>query len=252
MRCENTNLLRTMKLINADTTISSPKTKRFMPQPATPLTYIIFARTPRLGEGKTRLAATLGQETALHLYEAMLIDTLRGIAVRNAAQILLFTYPPESVNEMAAWCMKHDIKPPSMQILPQIGTNLGNQMFLAFMYAQVEGSFPAIILGTDSPTLTHNIWQMAEDALLHETQMGLQNLDKTFFLGSDYSNESVFERTLTALQQHHAHIKLLPEWTDIDDEETLWKVVAEAQENKQQHGAEYELVKRAEQIRRKY
>jgi rSAM/selenodomain-associated transferase 1 len=229
--------------------------KKQMQSTPPPITYIIFARIPRLGAVKTRLAGTLGNKHTLRLYEAMLLDTLHGVSARNPAQILLFVHPAETCSEMAAWCKKHGIAPATMSILPQSGSNLGNQMLFAFRYAQSKGFLPAIILGTDSPTVPQSIWQEAEECLLNESNtavlgrstdggfyaMGLQSIDESFFFGDNYSNDTVFERTWKALQSKYAQVRELPEWSDIDDEESLWKVITEAE--KYQYDVEYEVVK---------
>ncbi len=227
----------------------------------TPLTYIVFARTPRFGQGKTRLAADIGAEATFQLYEAMLMDTLRTMRTRDAASVLLFTFPPdeESVQEMETWCKSHDYWFPELRVLPQEGTNLGEQMYNAFQLAFEQSPHPAIILGTDSPTIPHKIWRAAEEALQASDTavlgrstdggfyaMGLPFVDTSFFFDNAYSNDTVYARTYEALQESFSIILELPERTDIDDLASLREVVREARSRGMAH--EYELLRRAEKL----
>ncbi|TAE31712.1 MAG: glycosyltransferase [Candidatus Kapaibacterium sp.] len=227
----------------------------------TPLTYIVFARTPRLGQGKTRLASDIGAEAAFMLYEAMLVDTLHTISMRNAASVLLFAFPPEaeSVQEMEAWCKAHQCWFPELCVLPQTGATLGEQMYRAFCSAFETSPHPAIILGTDSPTIPHRIWDAAEEALQTSNSavlgrssdggfyaMGLSGVDESLFFGNAYSNDTVYARTHAALQGFFSTVLELPEWTDIDDLASLGRVLREARTREEAH--EYELVKRIEEL----
>jgi rSAM/selenodomain-associated transferase 1 len=224
-----------------------------------PITYLIFARTPRLGAVKTRLAATLGDAQTLRLYEAMLTDTLHTIRARKPATVLLFAYPPDSTAELAAWVEARQLAFPELRILPQYGATLGEQMQCAFQIAEQEHLLPAIILGTDSPTLPQHIWREAENALqVRNTAvlgraddggfyaMGLQKSDATFFFGGDYSNATVFSRTEHALSLVFDHIHLLPVWTDVDDAESLQTVVRKASDRNEVEN--YETVRVCEEL----
>jgi uncharacterized protein len=236
-----------------------------------PITYLIFARTPRLNTVKTRLAATLGASQTLRLYEAMLTDTLSGIRSRNIHTVLLFAYPPESAPELALWVESRQLTFPALRILPQHGETLGDQMQRAFQLAENELLLPALILGTDSPTLPQHIWDEAENALQASNEavlgrandggfyaMGLpkrsHSVSTSFFFGSDYSNNTVFERTQAALSLAFERVHALPEWTDIDDEASLLAVVKEASERQQgigqgtEQGTEYATVRVCREI----
>lgn len=202
-----------------------------------PCTYLVFARTPLLGRVKTRLAATLGDEKTLNLYEAMLEDTVRNVLRRlksgSAQQILLFAYPPESASELGLWLEKRNLTDERLQVLPQEGSTLGEQMLIAFQMAKRRGLLPALIIGTDSPTLPQTIFAEAEEHIAAQQAvigraddggfycLGLSEVREAFFFGADYSNDTVYERTFQALSKHYSFVHALPVWVDIDDETSL-------------------------------
>jgi len=202
--------------------------------------YIVFARFPERGKVKTRLAAHIGEERACALYEAMLKDTLEIVQSRTSAtnaDVLLFVTPDDAVERFQPWLQANNIDYPNVYCFAQQGATLGERMLNAFCTAKDRNALPALILGTDSPTIPDHVFTKAENALqdLHTAvlgktddggfyMMGLHCADESFFLGDTYSNETVYERTLAALQAHttrskHAvrHVEQLPVWYDVDD-----------------------------------
>ena len=204
-----------------------------------PCSYLIFARNPALGRVKTRLAATLGNEKTLALYEAMLEDTVENVLMRLRAPstqisaVYIFAYPPESTAQLASWLAERNLTHERLHILPQEGATLGEQMLRAFQYAEARGALPSIIMGADSPTLPQAVFAEAEDAILAGQatigraddggfyMMGLGEVRDLFFFGDDYSNATVYERSVEALRGHFSLVHELPTWMDIDDSASL-------------------------------
>lgn len=200
-----------------------------------PCSYLVFARTPALGRVKTRLAATLGNENTLRLYEAMLEDTVQNVRQRLHSedspvhQAFIFAYPPETTPKLTLWLQERNLHDAHIHILPQEGKTLGEQMFRAFCIAAERNALPALIMGSDSPTLPQFFFAEAEQALIKNQAtigraddggfyiMGLPFADESFFFGDDYSNETVYERTITALRRVFPKVQELPDWIDIDD-----------------------------------
>jgi rSAM/selenodomain-associated transferase 1 len=215
--------------------------------------YIVFARYPERGRVKTRLAATLGEVATLKLYEAMLRDTLEIVQSRAAAtnaDVLLFVTSSDAafedaVSRFGAWLEPNGIDYLNVHVLPQIGDTLGERMLNAFRTAQERNSLPAIIIGTDSPTLPEAAFTQAEHTLEHRPDaaviggtedggfylLGLQKPDESLFFGADYSNDTVFQRTLAALQAAYKHVECLPTWYDVDDAAALERLGREATED---------------------
>jgi rSAM/selenodomain-associated transferase 1 len=214
--------------------------------------YIVFARFPERGKVKTRLAAHIGEARACALYEAMLKDTLEIVQSRTSAtnaDVLLCVTPDSAVERFQPWLRANNIDYPNVYCFAQQGATLGERMFNAFRIAEDRHALPALILGTDSPTIPDQVFTQAEQALqdphtavLGKTDdggfymMGLHRADESFFLGGDYSNDTVYERTLAALQAHTAHgkhaithVEQLPVWYDVDDMAGIERLRSEAQ-----------------------
>jgi rSAM/selenodomain-associated transferase 1 len=211
--------------------------------------YIVFARLPEQGRVKTRLAATLGDEATLALYEAMLRDTLEIVQSRASAtnaDVMVFVtsslLADETIRRFAAWLEPNGIDYLNVHLLPQTGDTLGDRMLNAFRVAGERGSLPALILGTDSPTIPesvltraeHTLEQHPDTAVIGGTEdggfylLGLQHPDESLFFGADYSNDSVFERTDAALRAAYTHVEHLPVWYDVDDAASLERLTREA------------------------
>lgn len=192
--------------------------------------YLIFARFPEYGRAKTRLIPTLGIRDTSELYEAMLTDTIRAALTRDAA-ICICVHPPEKIGAFEQWLNARDLQSPLIRLAPQVGENLGDKMYHAFRMAADRDAFPAIIMGTDSPTIPKETFEAAEfhltryehSAVIGKTLdggfylLGLSILDASFFLGNDYSHNTVFSTTVERLKSRVSRLLLLPEWYDVDD-----------------------------------
>jgi rSAM/selenodomain-associated transferase 1 len=208
--------------------------------------YLLFARLPVQGSVKTRLAATLGAEKTLTLYEAMLRDTVeiaQSRASATNAEVLIFLTPSDdSARErFRAWLRSSKIDYPFIAVLPQEGATLGERMLNAVRVAESRDALPALLMGTDSPSIPDNVFTHAENALRYATtavlgktddggfyMMGIHKPDESLFFGADYSNDTVFDRTYQALQSLYPYVELLPSWYDIDDATSLERYIAEA------------------------
>src|SRR5436190_2144630 len=105
---------------------------------------ILFAKTPRLHQVKSRLAAGVTAEFALALHEAMLLDQTAFLASL------------ESVNRSCEVCLDTE----------QGDGDLGARMHRALTRAFSAGAAAAAILGADAPTLPRAIVDAAFDHLV--------------------------------------------------------------------------------------
>ena len=104
-------------------------------------TVIVFARVPRLGTVKRRLACVLGDRTALRLYDAMLAAVLRRLAADRRFRTIVATTPDRATG-------------PWRHGLPTIGQGRGN---LEHRMGAAFRRFPrgrVAIVGSDIPELT--------------------------------------------------------------------------------------------------
>src|SRR6185436_16599816 len=104
---------------------------------------ILFAKTPRLNEVKTRLAARLTPEAALLLHEAMLTDQTRFLKTLSGA------------TRSCEICLDAQ----------QGEGDLGARMHRALLRAFAEGAALAAIVGADAPTVPRALVEEAVGAL---------------------------------------------------------------------------------------
>lgn len=123
---------------------------------------VIMARAPQMGKVKTRLAATIGPEATLRLYEAFLTD----LANRFAAQsyMLHWAYTPgESDFHSVLAQLNPDLA--RSATFPQIGPDLGSRLHHAFCTTHKQAFQKTILIGSDTPQVSREIIIQAEQAL---------------------------------------------------------------------------------------
>ena len=116
---------------------------------------VIFARRPRLGQVKTRLAADIGPVETLRFYRSALGAVTRRLLAGQGWTTWLAVTPDDSAFEprtfpSGAWCM------------PQGNGDLGERMARCLTRF---GPNPAIIVGSDIPDLDRRHIAAAFDAL---------------------------------------------------------------------------------------
>jgi rSAM/selenodomain-associated transferase 1 len=104
---------------------------------------VLFARAPRLGVGKRRLAAEVGDLAALRFERAML-DRLRRRLARDRRWRLRLAVTPDSARRRTR------LWPPGVSIDPQGRGDLGVRMLRALGHCRPG---PALLVGTDIPAL---------------------------------------------------------------------------------------------------
>jgi len=131
----------------------------------------LFAKAPRPGTVKTRLAPDFGAEAAAALYRAMLLD----IADQHAGQAgcdLALWYAPDDAE---GWFRAH--VPEAYRLLPQTGPDLGARMRAFFAHHFDEGYTRIVLRGTDSPTLPQDRVNKALSALESDDLVICPDLD---------------------------------------------------------------------------
>lgn len=123
---------------------------------------VIMARTPRPGEGKTRLAVTLGADATLRLYQAFLTDLARRFAEQPYR--LHWAYTPVESNFLV--CLAQLV--PDLVVgraFPQAGSEFGSRLHHAFCTLFEQAFQKAILIGSDSPHISQKTILQAEQAL---------------------------------------------------------------------------------------
>lgn len=187
----------------------------------------IFARVPVLGHVKTRLAATVGDESALRIYEALLAATLAELAPGNGA------FVPEiwvdgDVDAFSNWQRRRnasDLTDLKFPLVAQPHGDLGQRMAAAFE----DGV--TVLVGTDIPDLTAGYVGTAlrllevADLVIGPTEdggyclIGMNSPHPRLFEGIPWSTPAVLTATLHAAG--NLRVELLEPMWDLDDAEDL-------------------------------
>ncbi|WP_159949019.1 TIGR04282 family arsenosugar biosynthesis glycosyltransferase [Polaribacter septentrionalilitoris] len=179
---------------------------------------LIFTRNPELGKAKTRLAKTVGDETALEIYK-FLLERTKNIAaqVKSADKAVYYSV---KIRENDIWdasiFQKHQ----------QFGEDLGIRMQNAFKNGFDVGYEKVLIIGSDLYDLTSEIIENAFDELDKNDVvigpaedggyylLGMNSLQKNVFKNKDWGTETVRAATLADLKDKK--VKLLAFKNDID------------------------------------
>lgn len=105
---------------------------------------IIFAKEPRLGRGKRRLAKTIGPIAALRFQKAALARLLSRLTQDRSWRVLFCVAPDAATRRKRAW-------PKGVMLAPQGAGDLGQRMARA-LRALPPG--PALLIGSDIPDVT--------------------------------------------------------------------------------------------------
>lgn len=180
---------------------------------------IILIRNPQLGRVKTRLAAKIGNEGALKVYEALLDYTKTMVSDVKSSKLLFYS---DFVDNTDFW-ENHQFK----KYLQQ-GNSFGSRMHNAFKLALKEHE-NAVIIGSDCEELTATIINQAFDNLSEcdvvlgpakdggYYLMGLKKIYPELFTNKQWSTASVLKDTLDDVKALGLNFSLLPVLSDIDD-----------------------------------
>lgn len=183
----------------------------------------VYARPPRPGEAKTRLAPVLGADGAAELYRCFVSDTLAH--ARSAAQpVSIWSSRPD---DGALAALAGDLP-----IHEQVGADLGARM--AGTLARLTGEAgAAILIGTDAPTLPASYLGRAAAVLAQADLVlgpaadggyylvGVRGSVPAVFQGIPWSTRAVLATTLSACRAAGTRVVMLPPWYDVDTPEDL-------------------------------
>jgi uncharacterized protein len=178
-----------------------------------PYTLIVFCRQPRLGHGKTRLAATIGSEAAFAIAQ-LLFDHTKG-AVQKFNHVLWYEHL-------------------------QVGDTLGDRL----VHAQqgVSDDHHVLFIGSDAPTIApYHIEHALELLQSHQAVMipafdggfvllGLQqrvrNTFEQMIADVPWSTDAVCKKVLVACKQLSIDVAQMEPHYDIDTEQDVRDVIA--------------------------
>jgi rSAM/selenodomain-associated transferase 1 len=196
--------------------------KKFMPESDTAL--IIMARYPEPGKTKTRLARTLGDAEVAQLYQAFLTDLAQRLGGQDYT--LLWAYTPPEIDYAT---FVQTLAPAySQRCFPQQGQDFGTRLLSAFQWAHEHGFQRVLLIGSDSPHISHAIIEQARvaldaaDVVLGPSDDGGYYLiamrhPYDVFSGIPMSTDVVTEMTLALAQQQGLTTHLIDQLYDIDE-----------------------------------
>ena len=185
---------------------------------------LIFIRNPELGKVKTRLAATIGNENALKVYEELLRYTQQITENLPFRKVL---YYADEVLEKDCW------PNPVYEKRTQISGNLGIKMLNAFTETFASGAEQVVLIGSDCYELTSEILEEAfrqlekHDAVIGPAAdggyylVGFSRLNPSVFQNKTWSTHTVFQETIQDLKQAGYSYFTLPKLNDVDEEKDL-------------------------------
>jgi len=193
----------------------------------------IFARFPRLGEVKTRLAAFLGEKGALELYEAFLLDTIERL-MSLPSDVALFL-ADSTENENMDFAEFHAL-PESLRIYSQRGSDLGQRMWNAYGELSVNRG-KILFVGADSPNLPLYffseaykklnqygvVWVPAADG--GYCLLGLSKPLPNIFRAISWGTPRVLNETREKLGGKDYYE--FPQWYDVDDLASLKSLITD-------------------------
>ena len=178
---------------------------------------LIFTRNPELGKCKTRLAATVGNQTALDIYEFLLDHTVEITENLIAAKQVWYS---EEIWEDDIW--DSNIFDKKLQQ----GEDLGIRMAKAFQEGFTAGYERIIVIGSDMLDLNQNDLQNAfselkkNDFVIGPAEdggyylLGMNRFKPELFVKKNWGKETVLADTLNDLKNEKYHI--LEERNDVD------------------------------------
>ena len=119
---------------------------------------IVFAKTPRAGEVKTRLLKNtpLSEDEVCTLYRAFLCDVLIAAGKSGADRVAVNFFPADSENEMRELA-EGRVEPEKLTLVAQSGKDFNERVQNSFKNALSSGADSVVMIGSDSPTLQPRI-----------------------------------------------------------------------------------------------
>jgi uncharacterized protein len=189
-------------------------------------TLLIFAKNLIHGEVKTRLASTVGHDKAMTVYEQLIAHTIETTKHLPVDKTVFYS---KRIELEDAW----DNKIYEKNI--QTGNDLGDKMKNAFATVFGNRNKKLVIIGTDCPDLNASVIMNAyvyledHDIVIGPASdggyylLGMKKLHPRLFEKIDWSTGKVLAQTLQICESSNLSTFLLPELSDIDDENDLKK-----------------------------
>ncbi|MEX0360564.1 MAG: TIGR04282 family arsenosugar biosynthesis glycosyltransferase, partial [Allomuricauda sp.] len=146
---------------------------------------LIFTRNPELGKCKTRLAAKVGDQTALDIYKFLLSHTVN---ITSELDVTKWVFYSNEIWEKDIWANG------TYQKKLQNGTDLGQRMLNAFQEGFESGYEKIVIIGSDMYDLSQADLELAFSQLnQHDYVVGPAEDGGYYLLGMTALNKELFQ-----------------------------------------------------------
>ena len=190
---------------------------------------LIFAKAPRVGLVKTRLAISVGPQRACDIYERL----LRTLSVRLSAveKATVCFAPDDAEPELRPFFPAH------WRYYPQRGSDLGARLENAICHAFNQGASKVAVIGSDCPDLNSddiaNAWQKLDrsDVVFGPATdggywlIGMTHPHADLFRAIEWGTAKVLEQSRSRARDAHLKVALLRSLADIDTAED-WQAYA--------------------------
>ena len=190
---------------------------------------IIFTRYPENGKVKTRLAQSIGDESACKIHKILAERVFNECLMLDKNDFSLFVFYPKenNVEQVRDWIDER------FSLFAQIGETLGEKMSNAFKKIFELGFESVIIIGTDIPDISKTLLSKAflelenKDIVIGPSNdggyylIGMNKYSPELFNNIEWSTNLVFEKTINKIVQNNFNHKILEELIDLDLKENL-------------------------------
>ncbi len=184
-------------------------------------TLVVFAREPKPGLVKTRLARDIGDDAAAELYAAMLRDVFELAAgIEGCRKVICWAAYGAIPAAYGEYPFEHRL---------QEGQDLGERMAHGFSTVFAEGLSPCCLIGSDSPDLPHShvtqafaLLESGADAVFGPSDdggyylVGMSRLHPELFKGIAWGTAEVLQQSLRRAGLLGLRAAKLTGWYDID------------------------------------
>jgi rSAM/selenodomain-associated transferase 1 len=189
---------------------------------------LFFVKNPERGKVKSRLAASIGVDSAVHVYKNMAVQMISTLK-KGTFPLYICFFPKNAQKPIEHWLGKQ------YRYVPQKGKDLGERMRNGFVGGFAMGHKRVVLIGSDIPGLRIKYINEAfkslkeMDAVIGPAYDGGYYLigfkEKTFspqvFEGIAWGTKNVFEETMRKLKRIRRVVHILPYQRDIDTVEDL-------------------------------
>ena len=185
---------------------------------------MIFVKNPVRGKVKTRLAKTIGEERALAVYNDLLRYTCNVTRNIDCFKVVFYS---DFIDNNDLW------EESVFQKEIQTGKDLGERMKNSFRLMFGSGFKKIVIIGSDcleiSPRIIDEAFRILDytEVVIGPASdggyylMGLKQIHDFLFDNKSWSTSSLLNETIEELIREGVGFSLLPELSDIDEEQDL-------------------------------